>query len=82
MYVKVLKKTGAWNYGVEYFHAEVGAVFHVTTAVGMEMLATGIARRATEEEIPGAPECPLCNGVSRDLFKVRLHADSPVEGSL
>ena len=51
MYVKTLKQTREWRFGLEYFYSETGDVFYVEPAIGFDMLAAGVARRATSEEI-------------------------------
>ena len=51
MYVKTLKQTREWRFGLEYFYSEIGDVFYVEPTIGFDMLAAGVARRATSEEI-------------------------------
>ncbi len=51
MYVKTLKQTREWRFGIEYFYSAVGDVLHVNHISGFDMLAAGVARRATSEEI-------------------------------
>ena len=51
MYVKTLKQTREWRFGLEYFYSETVDVFYVEQAIGFDMLAAGVARRATSEEI-------------------------------
>lgn len=51
MYVKTLKQTREWRFGIEYLYSAVGDVLHVNPVIGFDMLAAGVARRATSEEI-------------------------------
>ena len=51
MYVKTLKQTREWRFGIEYFYSAVGDVLQVNPISGFDMLAAGVARRATSEEI-------------------------------
>ncbi len=56
MYVKTLKKTKEWRFGIEYFYSEIGDVFSIDSAIGYEMLAAGVACQATHEEINAPKE--------------------------
>ncbi len=56
MYIKTLKSTKEWRFGVEYFHSSIGDVFRVNPNIGIEMVRVGVAERAPDEEIPQRDE--------------------------
>lgn len=73
MYIKTLKATKEWRFGVEYFHSSIGDVFRVNPSIGGEMLRVGVAERAPVEETPQSDEAiPARDDSKHCVFKCIL----------
>lgn len=76
MYVKVIKATGDWRYGVEYMYSTGGSVFRVNPDAGFALRAAGLAILATNEEIDQAAAAAgeaLPPGGRRCDFQLAIH---------
>ena len=70
MYIKTLRATKEWRFGVEYFHSSIGDVFRVNPDIGIEMVRAGVAERAPAEEIPqGEVPSPARDDSTHCVFK-------------
>lgn len=72
MYLKIIRQTGAWYFGIEYLNAKVGDIIRVDTAVGMEMRRLGIAERALDREVAELDARPDHHAPERDGFQLLL----------
>lgn len=81
MYVKTLKQTGEWRFGIEYFYSAVGDVFRVSPETGFEMLAAGVAERAPSAEIPQGDSITPAPGVAGAGVFHFIRADLAAKGN-
>lgn len=82
MYVKTIKKTKEWRFGIEYFNSEVGDILKVNTVDGFAMIQSEVAIRAPFSETANlGDEIAEVSGIGcEDVFEVRLKALEAKEG--
>lgn len=80
MYVKTLKKTKEWRFGIEYFYSEVGDVLYVNPDAGFAMRAAGVAELAPFDEIPQDDEITAPSGATHSGVFQFIRADLAAKG--